>query len=53
MKRKVEKFWLEEDDPAELRRRANDLIGDGFFAIGQQLLDRAAWLDERQKPKID
>lgn len=45
MKRKVERFWLDELDPAELRRRANDLARDGLLAVAEQFRARANELE--------
>ena len=41
----AEKFWQDETDPKELRRRAEDLRRDGLWAAAQQLEDRARQFD--------
>jgi hypothetical protein len=41
---KAERFWLDEDDPKELERRARDLERDGFIAAARELRLRAAQL---------
>lgn len=41
-----EKYWLDETDPRELRRRADDLEKDGLLAMAHELR-RRAWLHER------
>ena len=43
-----ERYWLDEQDPRELRRRATDLAKDGHPALAQQLNQRADELDDRQ-----
>ena len=41
----AEKFWLDEVDPKELRRRARDLRRDGLYAAATQLEERARQLE--------
>ena len=41
-----ETYWLEETDPQELRRRANDLMKDGWLAMAHELLARAEMLEQ-------
>ena len=43
----AEKFWEDEKDPSELRRRAEALNRDCLFALAAQLNDRADFLDGR------
>ena len=39
-----ETFWLDEEDPAELERRAFDLDRDGLITAAAELRRRANWL---------
>jgi hypothetical protein len=52
-----ERFWLNETDPNELRRRAYGLHHDGFLAMGDQLIDRANQIEKaiqaEQKERSD
>lgn len=43
-RRPAEKFWLDEEDPAELERRARDLDRDGLITAAAELRKQAAWL---------
>ena len=45
MGRNSEIYWLDETDPQELRRRANDLNRDGFSGLASQLRQRALELE--------
>jgi len=47
--KKYETFWLDETDPAELRRRAECLRQDGLWEVARQFDERAARLDEKQR----
>ena len=44
-------YWEDENDPEELRRRADDLDRDGFFVAAMQLRERARQLDEWPRPQ--
>ena len=45
----AEKFWLDEADPKELLRRANDLDRDGMFGVANQFRERASALEHELK----
>lgn len=47
-----ERFWLDETDPSELRRRAADLERDGLLAAARTLRDRADELDGHSIPFV-
>ena len=40
-----ETYWLDETDPSELRRRAEDLRKDGLLAAARELEQRADQLE--------
>ena len=47
-----ERFWLDETEPSELRRRAEDLEGDGLLAMARALRGRADDLDGPSIPFV-
>lgn len=44
----AERYWLDETDPAELRRRADDLLADGHWGLSAQLQERADKLERAE-----
>ncbi len=43
----TEKFWLDETDPAELRRRASDWEATSHFGLAEEFRARADMLERR------
>jgi hypothetical protein len=46
-----ERFWLEETDPWELRRRARDFEATSHFGLAEQFCQRADELESAQKAR--
>ena len=47
MGKRGEVFWLDDDDPKSLRRRAADLQADGLWEAARMLMERAEKLEKR------
>lgn len=47
----TERYWLDETDPAELRRRANDWEATSHHGLAQQFRERADELERRRAAK--
>ena len=47
----AERYWLDETDPGELRRRAQDLRSDGLFAMAEEFRWRANYLEREYGPQ--
>lgn len=45
----AERYWLDETDPRELERRADDLASSGLWAMADMLKERARALRQAQQ----